>query len=492
MEFDQIPPVLRVFRFIGRTQRFEDNVTRALLCVITRSMSGNVILRRLLELICERLEDSGRPQDVAIAAEMRREIPRITKAKVSTQKAFEEAERASKSDFAIVVELGPSLPPPQINGRDYEPEAGGGRLDAALEIVCGDNKSFDVAIESKLYSLETGEKLAKYAVHLNAERHAITHLKWEDVLALFDELPKLNRSEALIEDFVEYLESFYWLAGFRGFAPQHFTEDGASNRIHQLKILTESLAGSGYEDSPFAMCRALRDAGDYDLYTWDQFRLIGNVGLATWDKESIRAKLVIGSFQFYDDGSSNDRKAQIQEHSGRRSPIATTYAGTQQLLSTPRKPLLDAIQKLTETLPHVEASIGFRFFFNRYQDKWINSRSRKLGDPGAWDELENGLRLAERPETVCHETVDVIRKHLADPDAENKLQEIEALLDASEKRTRRPTHHGVLVVSAVIDSKSLWAARSSLKQVQRVIRGTLDPLTEALRSISIATASPRS
>ena len=35
MEFDQIPPVLRVFRFIGRTQRFEDNVTRALLCVIT-------------------------------------------------------------------------------------------------------------------------------------------------------------------------------------------------------------------------------------------------------------------------------------------------------------------------------------------------------------------------------------------------------------------------------------------------------------------------
>lgn len=484
MEFVDIPTRLRIFRFFGSTERFEDNLTRALLCVITRSMSGSIVLQRLLELTCDRLESSGRDQ--AIAADLRRGIARLKKVKVTTQTAFDAAEPATDSDFAVVVELGPSSPPPEIGRGVCEPETGGGRFDALLECQSGDDHSFVVVIESKLYGSETREKLAKYATHLNKGRNALANLRWSDVLGVVDGLPTLNRTEPLIEDFVEYLESFYWLAGFRGFSREHFTDEGRSGRLHQLRILTESLAIDGFGASPFASCRSLRDGGDFDLYTWDQFRLIGNVGLASWDNNSIHAKLVIGSFQYYDDGSSNSRNAAIQEHSARRSPIATTYDGTIRLLKAPSEAIAAEIGKLIVSVPQVEASIGFRCFFNRFQDMWINSRSKNLGHDGSWDDLEIGLRLAERPEAVSSDTIADIRRYLGEraPETDLQLGRIETLLGRAGQRTRKPTHHGVLVVAAKIDLHKLIEAGSSIEKAQGVVREVLEPFTESLRSIS--------
>lgn len=483
MDFKQIPSRLRVFNFFGSTERFEDNVTRALLSVITRSLSGSHVLRQLLELICDRLETSEVNGDVA--RDMRHRLKNLKNVDIATQQAFEAGAQSSESEFAVVVEIGPSCPLPEAGIPAVQPGLGGGRLDAAFVFRCDDDKVFVVAIESKLYVAESPEKLAKYAAHLNTDRHAIAHIRWSDVLEVFDGLPTLNRADPLVEDFIEYLESFYWLAGFRGFSEKHFCDTGKYGRIHQLKVLTESLVAGDPGESPYAMCRPLSEAGDFDLYTWDQFGLIGNVGLASWDNHSIHAKLVIGSFQYYGHSSQIDRQVQIQEYSGRERPIAVTFEGTRSLLKASPELVASEITKVVKEVPQLKGSIGFRCFFGRFQDLWINSSARTLAD-GAWAELDAGLRLAERSEPVTNKTMTAIRRYLEPfcEDIESRLRQVEALLNKMGESKRTPTHHGVLVLAAELDSQKLIAAGSSLERVRSIVRETLDPMTRLLRTLS--------
>lgn len=196
---------------------------------------------------------------------------------------------------AILVELTPAgvvtdLPP--------EPtEIGGtGRVDATVVVRQSDGDGLALVIESKLYGRAGHEQLMKYkqALESRSIKTVLVDVAWEEIYTLADSLPEAAEHDAILSDFKAFLARDPRLAGFTGFRQGDF--DGPAYVLDaRLQKLCETLAGQS-TGSALQGAKVERKRGglDYDILLADQSRLVGNIGLACWEQESLYAKLVIG------------------------------------------------------------------------------------------------------------------------------------------------------------------------------------------------------
>jgi hypothetical protein len=458
---------LNVFRAYGSKSHCEDNVTRALLCVIAKSASGDVLLENLLRRCasCAARDDVSN-QTLPL---LEKAIDQIRTASVGTQAHMDlgTADEPQDWDFSVLIELTPTnrearalAPTPQL-------QDAAGRFDAILKCGYGNGSSFLVVAEAKLYGDESDEKLQKYRQILGPDSCISVKLNWADIFGLLDCLPDQGRLDPISRDFIEYLEDLWWLAGFRGFRVADFQERERSGRYHKLRQLASELVLIGDASKPsFACSRPLRDPADLDLLPIDQFKLIGNVGLATWDDVALYAKLVIGSFRFDYEGDP-DLTEKLRAGSGRQWAIAESYYQFKQFtkmdIADIRKLVDRANDRATDLgLTAIKASIGFRCFFGRFGDNdvWISSRQFDTAVDEGWQNLVAALNCAKslESETVTVETMQRVYPFVTDESELTKVALVYSKLDGAPKK-RDPKHHA----SALFTIQMGWAKVTSEK-----------------------------
>jgi hypothetical protein len=449
---------LRIFRSFGSKEHWEDNITRALMCAIVRSLSGPAILKGLIERAANYVDEASRAK-----------IEDLSRAKLliaRTQVSFAATEpREDEVEGAFLLEIVPSDPAPSSFPQPLanSPDGEAGRFDGLLRLATDEGRLFEIAIESKLYEPVSTAQREKYCARLGADRCTCMRqpLKWSDVLSVIDSLPDVNRREPLVEDFVDYIESLWWLPGYRGFSWADFTPERREARFQQLRRLAESLCGPG---KSFTSCDWVReDRGDVNLRLPGD-GLLGNVGLASWEDDSIRAKLVIG------------------------------YGGTpRRLLGADPQRISDVFKQLVQRVGKVDFAVLFRV--NCWPREVLiasDTETVTTSEPWQphWEKLIDLLALAESQRTVSQETLDDIRKHAADGEA-GKIDSLGGRLAQFAARTRPVRHFGLLVVSALIEPKTLIDCGNSSDKAERVALGTLAPMVEALRNASmVALTSP--
>ena len=147
MEIVAASEALNIFRFVGHTRYWEDNVTRGLLSLITRSASGGLVLKELLELCAGRVAREAASE--AHADALSHAIRTLDSVEVRGQTSFgAENDEGTAPAFGVLVALTPASAEglPQATRPDGE----SGRFDAVL--ACQSHElAFDVVVEAKLY-----------------------------------------------------------------------------------------------------------------------------------------------------------------------------------------------------------------------------------------------------------------------------------------------------------------------------------------------------
>jgi hypothetical protein len=180
-----------------------------------------------------------------------------------------------------------------------------GRVDATLvarrtgaETLGGQSKgsALAVVIESKLYGSAGAEQLARYRSKLQEKSitTVLVEIRWEDIYRLCESLPQTAEHDPVLSDFKEFLARDARLVGFTGFRQEDFA--GPAHLLDsKLQRLCDRIAGSG-DDPVLGSGKPERKRGglDYDLPLTQQSSLVGNIGLASWDRDELHAKLVIG------------------------------------------------------------------------------------------------------------------------------------------------------------------------------------------------------
>ena len=111
----------------------------------------------------------------------------------------------------------------------------------------------------------------------------------------------------------------HWLSGFRGFRAADFKEEGQARRRGRLfQLAGEIQRADGDEPLGVVDHREQRGGFDIDFYLGDQFRLIGNTGIASWSDDSLVVKLVVGSLAVY---TTDEHKEAISTASGCGEPL---------------------------------------------------------------------------------------------------------------------------------------------------------------------------
>lgn len=478
MKIESSSGLLNVFRHVGDKVYWEDNVTRALLCVITRSAAGGLILREILDR-CVEIATAPRPEQIEAA---HRAACTLSAVEVSTQHAFRDGEVADDElTFAILVELTPTRRSPLIPGS--EPALGirgAGRFDGYLDCASANDVRFAVAIESKLYGHEHVDKLEKYAQHFGIQRCIRSNLTWSFVLDVLESLPTVCKSDPLVTDLADFLVDMHWLVGFRGFRSSDFTERDRARRFHNLRELANSLCAPDCE-MEFVATRSLRtDAGDIDVYVRDQFLLLGNVGLASWDHQSLRAKLVIGSFS-YKETADTELTTRLRTASGQEFPRWQSYWATKALLSADRDSVVEVIWQASQQDPLLGARVGFRCFFNRFEDYWLSSKPTELASRADVHQLIEWLQLAEDSGEITSSTLDAI-EHVLDKVSIPDLQAVRALREQKPNPPRKPTHHGSLLFSTSLETERMVGVAP--EQCRQYAGNALSRLHGLLRELS--------
>lgn len=485
---------LNVFRAYGSKSHCEDNVTRALLCVIAKSANGELLLDGLLRrCISNAANDEVSKRNVPL---LKKAISQVHRASIGTQalKYLGTTDDPDKLDFSVLIELTPTSREARAPELVDALHNATGRFDAILECDYGDDGAFLLAVEAKLYADETDEKLQKYRAILGPETCISVKLSWSDIFGLLDCLPDENRRDPIVKDFIEYLEDMWWLAGFRGFRAEDFQEGARGRRCHKLRQLASDLAVTRGGSMPaFACCRPLRDPTEVDLLPTDQFSLIGNVGLATWDDFALYAKLVIGSFRFDYDGEP-ELTERLRAGAHRQWAIAESYHQFNLFAKINAVDVRKSIQKANNqsaemNLPPIMAGIGFRCFFGRFGDNdiWISSRTFNTMVDDDWQDFLSALNCAKSLEgqEVTAQTVQEVRGFLTDEKERVKGALADSKLTRSQKK--RPTHHASVLFTIQMDWKSITSEKEVDGQV-KLVRDAVTVLLGLLREFSAAVA----
>lgn len=292
MELSLDHPNLNLFRHFGDSAENENNTTRAFLIAATRSPWSWILLRGFFDLLVSRTREknSEGPSSTRFFQSWPDQIEFSLERDISAETFPGMGVRN-----AILVELTPAGQAPEPE-QPEERKNDRGRVDATIVIRQPDGDGLAVVIESKLYGRAGHEQLLRYTAALE-KRGILTTMvdvTWEEVYALANALPNEAEHDSVINDFKSFLARDPRLAGFTGFQQSDFSgpPDALDARLHKF---VETLIGR--EDEPIlsaATVERKRGGLDYDILLPRQSRLVGNIGLACWEKKAISAKLVIG------------------------------------------------------------------------------------------------------------------------------------------------------------------------------------------------------
>lgn len=452
MKIEPADQHLNLFRFYGDTSHWEDNVTRGLLVLLTRAAAGGLILRELLDRCVElRCAKGYRTED---GDELRELAAQLATVQVRGQTYFSANEdEQADSGLAVLIALSPASKPPESYGNERpatvtsQEDQLTGRFDAQLDCITGDGHSFQVVVESKLYSQVGDEQWNRYVAKLSAQgrRCVQVQLSWADVTEILEGLPTANRADPLVADYLEYLTDMYWLSGFRGFRHHDFTPNGRDSRRWRLRQLAAAVAE---RDEEIVGWREVRGGFDIDLYVRGQYQVLGNTGLAAWEDKEAGVKLVIGAFS-PPDGEVSQR---LQKESGLSAPDYPTYWGTRRLLQLDQSEVATCIERTAQSIG-LQAQVMFRLWFHRFKDVYIFSRTWDLKSVD-WPEVARALRAGEPPTTryVDQKSLDQLEQFLEDP---NQLKEPRHDLSTAD---RSPTHHALLLLWSPMSPDELVSA----------------------------------
>jgi hypothetical protein len=480
MRIDTESQDLNLFRFVGRERLWEDNVTRGLLSLLTRSPCGGLVLRELLDLCYDRaLADDSSAALKEVYGRALRDVGSVSIDWQRSAKSEHHEIAEEEREFAVLIALTPEKPgerPPKV----IEVDKAEGRFDAILRCTTS-NSVFDVVVEAKLHGSVQSEQWSRYLKILGRDRCLQVALSWADVVAILRGLPEACRHDPVVDDYVQYLIDLYWLAGFSGFTHEDFSHERVDARKGKLRQLVEEII-SAEKESPKGVVglHQLSGDADVDLYPRDQFSLLGNTGVASWRDDSLLAKLVIGTFKFYDDTGV---RQVIVQGSGRDQPKFESYAGTRRLLEVDQEAVGRVIAEAAVE-GALDAFVEFRCFFGRGPglDLSVSSRHWDIRVPADWEPVSQALRLAE-PENggdVTEASLMRLRQFLPPDQQVDRFSKVRALL--ATKRERRATHHGTLVVTSEVGLDEFL--RASPQEQVALVRRHHDPLLAALRDLS--------
>lgn len=469
--------LLNIFRFVGHSVHWEDNATRALLSVVTRSQAGGQVLMELL-LRCYSRSPADTPKP--LRNRFRDALLELKQVEVRFQEVFsgEKRDADQQPDFAIVVALTPAESPPAVDRTTVSSNQG--RFDAVLSCSTG-SCTFDVVFEVKLYEQVGVEQFSRYVAHYGEDKCIGIGVPWSDVLDILTELPNRCQRDPLILDLADYLTDLHWLAGFRGFRKSDFLSGGANAlRAHVRDLATELREGTRTLSDGIVGLHEIRGGSDFDFYLGDQFRLIGNTGLAAWDDgRSLAVKLVIGTFKFY---GTDDDLTFIRARSGRATPVWESYWGLRHLLDQEPHSVAKWVTDLAAVVA-LDAVVFFRCYFNRFQDVSLMSREWRIGEGADWSQVDAALRMGEPQAGSMRVTQDSVKrlKEFLPPDtADLSIARVLDLLGTKQRTT--PTHHAVLALSAKLPLDKLLPL-SPPDQVD-LVRHYHAPVAGLLRQLS--------
>jgi hypothetical protein len=215
---------------------------------------------------------------------------------------------------AILVALTPVPPTPasEASGHAADPPKTTGRVDATMIVRRTDaetpegqsnDSALAIVIESKIYGPVPDEQLQRYMNRLKEEKKRIkavlVEVSWEEIYKLCESLPQAAEHDPIFSDFKEFLARDATLVGFTGFRPEDFAgdsqlPDSRARLDSKLQRFCDQVIGDG-SDPVLGGGKPVRKRGglDYDLPIAQQ-SLVGNIGLASWNQDTLDTKLAIG------------------------------------------------------------------------------------------------------------------------------------------------------------------------------------------------------
>lgn len=107
-------------------------------------------------------------------------------------------------------------------------------------------------------------------------------------------LPDEAACDPVLTDFRSFLDRDPHLTGFTGFRLSDFSPGERLLDSRLQRFCNRLVARDADPVFAGAEVQRKRDGWDYDILLAQQFRLVGNIGLASWDQDGLYAKLVVG------------------------------------------------------------------------------------------------------------------------------------------------------------------------------------------------------
>lgn len=272
-------PHFNVFHHYGDKAFHEDNFTRALWIVLSRSQYSDELTRRLLHFLAqqkdarddvrEALQDANWNQDFCFDLQVT---------------SFDPKEHQSAKK--ILLGIAPKVP---LANRD-EDAIGDSRPDACL--ITG---KVAILFENKVWGTLDENQLARHA-RMFGEGGADQEIRidWQALIQFFNDLPGRIRDTLLVRDFVALVsEQPHLVPDFLGLTPEDL-----NNPNWRTETRLAKLAEIVKQRCEFVVdYHRLSGGCDWDIYATDQPDLVGNMGFCCWGGGEFRARIAIGNTQ---------------------------------------------------------------------------------------------------------------------------------------------------------------------------------------------------
>ncbi|MDA7932412.1 hypothetical protein N9B53_01185 [Mariniblastus sp.] len=278
-------PHFNVFYHYGDKVFHEDNFTRALWVVLSRSQFGKELTHRFLSYLAnqEGLDPSFRDT--------------LLKSQGDCETHFDfQVSELEPENLGARAKILVGLAPEESTAEAVEPSPGGSRPDACLvtDDVC-------LLFENKVVGALDHDQLQRHRKLFGKEGPIQQiQLTWPSFMEFFANLPDKIKSDILVADFIELVsEQPHLIPKFLGLTSADLSSPNWKTQIRLAKAATELVSTCDF------LKKEWRKSGgfEWDLYTVDQPELVGNLGFACWEKDKLTAKLAVGNTRILADGA---------------------------------------------------------------------------------------------------------------------------------------------------------------------------------------------
>lgn len=301
MEFIAEDRHLNVFHHYKGKPELEDNITRALMILMSKPPGADVFCRQFLQALrapsvvgqidSDKVEGYRRAIESclidaeSVAVDMQVNSP-----------AEADSEREASAEHPYVIGL--ALTPRQklVQGGEAKRRS---RADAELRFEIGGSdeglpKEVIITVETKLWGSAWEGQVESHTKHLKPEgADVVVHLQWSELYEHLQGRPSYLNSELLVQDFDELIARFPRLTGWIGIGPGDLHFDGRAG--HRVQVKVEQLANQLVQRSRGHGEPEPQWGADFTIRPKDASKSAGNLGVACWTSGELCVKLVVGA-----------------------------------------------------------------------------------------------------------------------------------------------------------------------------------------------------